>query len=370
MQSFNNLLLLVLLACLSVVAYAQQNNQDIIFISTVVEFKNFAYRVNKGEKFESKKVVLTKDLFLNDTTGWRHWQVEAIGKSQWIPIGTWKYPFRGYFDGGGHTIYGLYINRETNGFFQGLFGCIDGSIIENLHLKMSVIKGCQYVGGIVGMVADNISNGNDSTIIRNCSNMGTVIGSRNYVGGIAGVIYDPLAGIFNCKNKGSIQGKNRIGGIVGYCCVNHVHNCCNQGPIYGLTLVGGISGVFFMNEKNKIVTTVINCYNTGDIHARLYGAGIAGQLDFCDTRLLKNYVPILSLSNCYNAGRVECNYIASEDNLIGVYRKGNNDIYPLSMISKACSINYSLKDEIHLLMNKYTLNYSSSPMNVVKVTAE
>ena len=91
--------------------------------------------------------------------------------------------------------------------FQGLFGCIDGSIIENLHLKMSVIKGCQYVGGIVGMVADNISNGNDSTIIRNCSNMGTVIGSRNYVGGIAGVIYDPLAGIFNCKNKGSIQGK-------------------------------------------------------------------------------------------------------------------------------------------------------------------
>lgn len=96
--------------------------KDTLRISTTTELESFARNVNKGKNFRNKVVVLVNDIFVNDTAGWKQWENRAVNKRQWTPIGTWRYPFKGIFDGQGHAVYGLYINRGTDGFFCGLFG--------------------------------------------------------------------------------------------------------------------------------------------------------------------------------------------------------------------------------------------------------
>ena len=72
----------------------------------------------------------------------------------WDPIGTGgagdnKY-FKGVFDGNGHTIKNLTINRPDEDTV-GLFGSISsGAEIKNLGLTDVDVIGNDYVGGLVG----------------------------------------------------------------------------------------------------------------------------------------------------------------------------------------------------------------------------
>lgn len=76
----------------------------------------------------------------------------------WTPIGTDARPFRGYFDGDGHEIAGLVINRPGSDD-QGLFGAIDsGGTVENLGLANVEIVGRRYVGGVTGNVYGTVQN--------------------------------------------------------------------------------------------------------------------------------------------------------------------------------------------------------------------
>ena len=109
--------------------------------------------------FEGKKVVLENDIFLCDTTDWQYWGRGAYGVP-WKPIGNahganageGSHPFKGTFDGQGHTIYGMFIERSgmpgpdgggsvsSNGGGAGLFGkTASTAIIQNLGIAASVI---------------------------------------------------------------------------------------------------------------------------------------------------------------------------------------------------------------------------------------
>ena len=73
------------------------------------------------------------------------------GDSGWKPIGGYPNGFTGNFNGAGHTINGIWINRGAESFV-GLFGCANGSI-ENIGIKIDSdksIKGTYEVGGLVG----------------------------------------------------------------------------------------------------------------------------------------------------------------------------------------------------------------------------
>ena len=119
--------------------------QQIIEISTVEELKTFEKAVNAGDAYIGKKVILKNDLNLN--------QVE------WTAIGTESTPFSGSFDGQGHTISGLYINK-TSKLYQGFFGYVKGesSIIENLILENVNITGSTCTGGIAGYITNTTIN--------------------------------------------------------------------------------------------------------------------------------------------------------------------------------------------------------------------
>ena len=71
-------------------------------------------------------------------------------ENNFTPIGRYGKPFKGQFDGKGHTISGIRIyNQDTDGN-QGLFGYVNGGTVKNLMLRDAIIDGKKYVGGLVG----------------------------------------------------------------------------------------------------------------------------------------------------------------------------------------------------------------------------
>ncbi|MHC4643704.1 MAG: hypothetical protein ACYS32_18840, partial [Planctomycetota bacterium] len=75
--------------------------------------------------------VLGNDIDASETVNWD-------GGAGFVPVGTWtgdsNDAFRGTFDGMGHSIQSLYINRIDGGY-QGLFGCLCGGTVQDVHLR-------------------------------------------------------------------------------------------------------------------------------------------------------------------------------------------------------------------------------------------
>ena len=225
---------------------------------------------NKGETYENKFFKLVNDIALNspdvftydgddeengNVTG------KAAGKTpnEWTAIGSnYDNTFKGTFDGGGHTVSGIYINKTEN--FQGLFGYVSDGTIKNLGIISSYIKGGSRVGGVAGV--------NRGTIANCHSKKGTVTGSDR-IGGMAGENWGIVS---NCRNSGIVKGSENVGGIVGE---NRgiVSNCYNTDSVTGPGRTGGVVGL------NNSEGTVSNCYNIGSVTGTgsySYVGGVAG----------------------------------------------------------------------------------------------
>lgn len=175
----------------------------------------------------------------------------AYSASNWTPIGIYKNRWlSGTFDGGNHTVSGIYININTDesNQNQGLFGILNSGTVKNVGVKDSYIKGKSNVGGIAGYV------GNSSGKVKYCYNTGSVSGS-SYVGGIAGLNINQGT-VEYCYNTGNVSGVNySVGGILGD---NHnggakLLYCYNVGSVSGTSYPGGVVGT---NNGG----TVQNCY--------------------------------------------------------------------------------------------------------------
>ena len=143
----------------------------------------------RSGRWKTEDFTLTHDI---DLTG-----------EDWTPIAPDNsHFFEKTFDGGGHTIRGLKVDKPDDSFI-GLFGYITGTV-KNLTVEGSV-TGKDCVGGIAGM-----NNG----IISGCTFRGTITGTDTNIGGIAGTT--PSGGITGCWVTGStITGAGFVGGITG-----------------------------------------------------------------------------------------------------------------------------------------------------------
>jgi hypothetical protein len=180
----------------------------------------------------------------------------------WSPIGYsgWMI-FNGVYDGGGHTISGLFI-RNGGG---GLFWVVSSGKIANLTLVDVNISG-EY--GIVGGIA--VSVGNSSVV--NCHVSGTIEGD-DWVGGITGAANSSI--IDRCSFTGKIQNAEITGGICGGMCRSSMFNSYNRGDIKGENYAGGLTGVMY-NES-----AIFNSYSVGkvggmDMFWPLVGEGFIG----------------------------------------------------------------------------------------------
>ncbi len=247
-------------------------------ISSAADLRLLADECRAGNVFDGKYFKMTDDItinqnVLNPVTGEPN---DDSNFERWIPIGRYYgggivNAFQGIFDGDGHTISGLYINR--NNWRVGLFGSVAGAGIKNITLKDSYIYGTERVGGIVGFF-DNISTTGNG-YVNNCHVSATVYGKYE-VGGVVGKTSYGCK-ISRCSNHGRIKSKgsdSRCGGIVGFyessddSDNSRLSNCVNFGDIDG-NMSGGIVGRFYGK-------TIINCLNKGTVTAIEYGAGICG----------------------------------------------------------------------------------------------
>ena len=124
--------------------------EDIEEVSSPAALKAFAMDVDSGNTYEGMTVKLTADIDLEayDENG------EPVSFN---PIGDSDHPFKGTFDGQGHTIENLYQSGWAFGYdwdhygSVGLFGEIDGATIKNVVISgaESFVEGGD-VGGVVG----------------------------------------------------------------------------------------------------------------------------------------------------------------------------------------------------------------------------
>ena len=181
----------------------------------------------------------------------------------WSPMGmadeNGEGYYKGIFDGNGHSISGLYVNRDeaaddVHTWFKsciGLFGYYSG-VTRNLSVLDSYMRGEDFIGGICGY--------NDGGTIQNCYSAATVCGD-SYIGGICG--------------------RSRSNSII--------ENCYNAGYIYGATRsIGGICGNNY--------TTIENCYNVGNVNGKCYVGGIVGESSGSGNTIW--------IKDCYNRGNV------------------------------------------------------------------
>ena len=160
----------------------------------------------------------------------------------WTPIGSVSNRYTGTFDGAGHTIEGLVINKSDN--YQGFVGYLEGGTIQNLMMgETCSVTTKSFVGGVCGH--------NNYGTITNCYNSGTVEGSTG-VGGVCGT--NRYGTITNCYNSGMVKGSGSyVGGVSGNN-FGTITNCYNSGTVKGGgSEVGGVCGYNHLG-------TITNCY--------------------------------------------------------------------------------------------------------------
>lgn len=160
------------------------------------------------------------------------------GSQNWEPIGPDSdHPFKGVFNGNGHTI----TYRMNKGYYGGLFGKLHGKV-SNLIVKGTIDMRGMYVGGIAAYIQEG-------TILNCYSAVDICSGGGGLVGGIAGVMV--------------------WGGSINFCAASGVIGDPNESNEYVGGIVGSIS-----NPYPYYKTTLSSCYFTGTIASKDNSGGM------------------------------------------------------------------------------------------------
>ena len=319
---------------------------DPYLISTPQQLARLAYLINGSSSSSYRSLYYEQTADLDMSAYW------------WDAIGTSSHYFSGYYDGGGHTISGLYTEAGTTSTYsyQGLFGYIEGTTsnfaeIHDVGIINSEIQGYRYIGGIAGYVYNFVE-------IFNCYNYSSVNATGSGVGGIVGNSVDftsNSSNITNCFNAGNIVGMGHVGGIVGYT-TSSIYDCYNIGNVSCSSTnsyIGGIVGYINPGTNSENILEINSCYNTGNViqndNAQSnYTGGIVGDAIVTDISICYNegdveggyYVGGIlgrggaNVYDCYNAGDITSDYfqssvggiigyIAAAENIRNCYNRGN-----------------------------------------------
>ncbi len=245
--------------------------------------------------------------------------INASATSTWnsgagfAPIGSSiTAAFKGIFDGLGHTISNLTMNRPSTSPV-GLFGVSYG-LVRNVGVSGSVI-GSSYVGGLAGYNYGTVNNsytagsaqapngtvgglvGRNEGNINNSFSMSNVSSSKYWAGGVA-AINDGY--ITNSYATGNVSGGSAAGGLVGISGYfgGYITNCFATGSVTGNSSIGGLMGVnsgeiIDSHASGKVIGSMFvgglvgvnaggisNSYATGSVSGAQYVGGLVGQLAF------------------------------------------------------------------------------------------
>jgi len=213
------------------------------------------YWIAQDSERWSAHYIQIADIDAGSTEKWFYGDQSGIYEG-WKPIGNPDIMFTGSYNGQGHKIDKLYINRPKEDNI-GLFGYISNpASIINTGLTSADITGHYFVGGLVGRA-------------RSC----------------------PL--ISRCYTSGKIKGIYAAGGLAGYVSYTHFAECCSDCEVSSVYDAGGLAGEMLSSSIN-------NSYFTGKVISSEGGAG--GLCGTSDGSII---------SNSYSAGEINANKSSS-----------------------------------------------------------
>ena len=231
---------------------------------------------------------MTADIDFAPTSTWDDYGSDehnytAIGCQQTIYVNALSTvmdtPFSGTFDGQGHTISGIRINKGSSSY-QGLFGCVQEGTVQNVKLVDSRITGRSFTGGIVGRNAGGTVVGCEAghtvavhIVQNNSTSVGGIMGSNKFYMGNStyGTVTDCTSAAVitcsaaSCSSFGGVVGGNDDGSTVSDCTAAGVivPDVTNSGAV-----VGNNSGNL---NDNKYHSSLVGNYafnigtGTGDV---------------------------------------------------------------------------------------------------------
>lgn len=221
-------------------------------------------------------------------------------------------PFKGTFDGGGHTIYlninkqkttagnagatiksdeyGTYTNGDETLTGVGLFGYIDHASIKNLELA-GAVHGYSHVGALVGYAFGGT--------IEEVYNKATVTSGGHDVGGVIGTFYElydsyTRSSVTNAANAGEVKYAPRENG-------DKSKKLDVEENWDELEIIDDAEGVRFGGIVGAGITLrLTGGYNAGNITARYGVGGVVGTLRSLDDRTANDAF----ITQSFNIGKV------------------------------------------------------------------
>ncbi|MCS3891632.1 filamentous hemagglutinin family protein [Bradyrhizobium japonicum USDA 38] len=255
--------------------FQTQKGTDAAITYAVITDLNALQNINTNR---SGNYVLGANIDASATAGWN-------GGAGFTPIGgigDISSYFSGIFDGLGHHISNLTINRPSSDNI-GLFGYIDGGTIRNVGLEGGSVTGNNAVGGLVGSSGLWVYGGTSSVAyntISNVYNTGNVTGSGAMVGGLVGDAY--ITTISNSYATGTVAGYGAAGGLGGRVVASSVSNSYATGNVSAVWdgaggLIGYNIGTWIgPGPADYAIGTVSHSHATGTVTGGVNVGGLLG----------------------------------------------------------------------------------------------
>ena len=175
--------------------------------------------------------------------------------------------FSGIFDGLGHTITGLALNKST--IDSGLFGVTtDGSLIQNVGLVNVNVTGAANVGGLVGYHYGSGMPGSIPGVINSTYVTGTVSSAGPHTGGLVGLNGGSINHSFATV---TVSGSSYVGGLVG---ANQGGGSINNSyATANVTASGNYGGGLVGQNYGNISAS----HSSGSVGSAQYAGGLVGQ---------------------------------------------------------------------------------------------
>lgn len=177
-------------------------------------------QLNAVRNFLSYNFLQTADIDAGETSTWD-------SGAGWTGI----YNFAGVYNGGGHIVSDLYVNRPSSSYCA-LFGRTNGAQIYDMGVKGGSITGASYVGNLIGLAYNSTVN--------------------------------------NCFAEGDVKGNNEAGSFVGRNSTTSViTNCYAKGSVTRATgqvttYFGGFAGANWSQINDSYSTSAVYYENTTD----------------------------------------------------------------------------------------------------------
>ena len=305
-------------------------------INNNADWKTFVDNVAGGTTYEGQLVKLNADV-----------SILATGM-----VGTAENPFKGIFDGGGHTITCNinYTSHESAAPFHNIYN----ATIMNVKVAGS-ITGVNHCAGLVGKASG-------TNTIRNCKVTADITCSGTHCGGVLGHGVMSTTSILNCVYSGTISSTTtkNVGIIYGWSDdgdAGNITNCLAAGTYSATGTIDMLPG-----NGTDVVT---NCYKTTEVvtqgtYTTKTGDALVKLLDSDNwTTESSNVIPKMNANN--NLKNPKFNGVTISDttkdtNFSGGTFKGNYDQLVISDDNRDHILLFASQNKIGYANTNRTLN--------------